>query len=440
MILDIINELNLENGSNYKKSVLKKYKDNDVLKRVLKLTYDKVSYTFGISMKNISEYSEKSGEKLYLESALNILENEFCNRLVTGNAAIKRLHYILESLRTKDAKIFEMIINRDLRINLGRTHINNVFKNLIVKPSYQRCDTYNDKNKSKINYPAIIQVKSDGKFCSVIVDDNVTFISRSGEEFKLPHLETLFKKLPSSVYNGELLVHGITNRAEGNGLLNSDKDKSKVYINLWDMIPLSEYSRPKDKNDKTPYEDRFLKLKETIKSINDINTNDSIMITESYEVNSPNEAMKYVSDWMKSGLEGGILKDKSVIFRDETSKLMLKMKLEISVEMRVTGFIEGKKGTKREKTFGSLVFQNDEETIKGSTSGFTDKELLEINNNREEWIGKIIEVQFNDLTKATNNDYYSLSHPRFIERRDDKNETDTLEKAFKLREMAMILS
>ena len=50
-----------------------------------------------------------------------------------------------------------------------------------------------------------------------------------------------------------------------------------------------------------------------------------------------------------------------------------------------------------------------------------------------------MEVQFNDLTKAEGNDYYALSHPRFIEWRNDKNETDTLEKAFQLRQMAMEL-
>jgi hypothetical protein len=49
-------------------------------------------------------------------------------------------------------------------------------------------------------------------------------------------------------------------------------------------------------------------------------------------------------------------------------------------------------------------------------------------------------VQFNDLTKAEGNDYYALSHPRFIEIRSDKDETDTLEKVQMLREMAMDLT
>ena len=54
-------------------------------------------------------------------------------------------------------------------------------------------------------------------------------------------------------------------------------------------------------------------------------------------------------------------------------------------------------------------------------------------------IGRIISVEFNDIVKSENNDYYALSHPAFIEIRNDKDETDTLEKVIQLRDMAKIL-
>ena len=60
-----------------------------------------------------------------------------------------------------------------------------------------------------------------------------------------------------------------------------------------------------------------------------------------------------------------------------------------------------------------------------------------VNTRQIEYIGKVLSVQFNDLTKAEGNDFYALSHPRFVEWRiADKDETDSLEKAFKLRDMA----
>jgi DNA ligase-1 len=128
------------------------------------------------------------------------------------------------------------------------------------------------------------------------------------------------------------------------------------------------------------------------------------------------------------------------IFRDGTAKDQLKLKLCIDADVRCTGFTEGTKGTKREQYFGAITFENDEGTIKGQCSGFNDKQLIDFNSKRDELIGKIMVVQFNDLTKARNSDVYSLSHPRFIEFRDDKDSTDTLERVQELRNMAMELS
>ena len=434
MILDIFNELNENNGSNYKIEILKKHKDNELLKRVLKMAYDSVAFTYGISMKNIS-YTQNPYGTLSLESALDDLENRFCTREVTGNDAIKELTSLLENLDEEDAKVLELIIGRDLKINMGRSNINKVFKNLIIKPPYMRCGIYNEKTRKKINFPAIVQLKADGMFQAVTVEfGKVTFTARSGEERKFPHLEKIFKDLPNGVYIGELLVDGIDDRALGNGFINSDEeDKSSVYIQLWDYVTLSEYSRGKDKENKTSYHKRFTDL------IAFVPENDRIRIIPFYAVQNIQEALERTSEWMSQGYEGSILKDWSNIFVDHTSPTQLKLKLEIDAEVRITGFQEGTPGTKREKTFGAIIFENDEGTIKGRTSGFTDDQLEDFNSRREELIGKVITVQFNDLTKAKDNDYYALSHPRFIEIRNDKNETDTLERVKELREMAITL-
>ena len=164
-----------------------------------------------------------------------------------------------------------------------------------------------------------------------------------------------------------------------------------------------------------------------------------IEIIPFFYVTNLQEALQQTSEWMSEGYEGAILKDWDMVFKDGTSKQQLKLKLEISAEMRIVGFHEGTKGTKREGKVGSIIFENDEGTIKGRTSGFDDKQLDWFTEHQEELIGNIIEVQFNDLSKANGSDTYALSHPRFIEFRNDKDETDTLEKVFKLREMAMEL-
>lgn len=484
MIKNIINELNKENGSNYKMGVLKKHKDNKQLQRVLKMCYDKVAFTYGVTMKNVSDFEPDTGDSIDLEFALDQLENLLSTRRVTGNSALKMVSTLLHNLTEDDASIIEGIIKRDLRINMGRSNINKVFKGLITKPIYMRCDTYSKKTAKNINFTnaAIVQKKADGtyrEFSSIEANTNV--VSRSGEQYDyfefekaisvidgylhgeltvfldakllskiLPDLEKLDKK--NGTTNAIDITREYTKHAEagkeyilprsiGNGLINSsDVPYDNLILDVWDLITLEDYQLAglKDKKNlpKEKYATRFTNLKDAVDKIN----HPRIRVIEYEIVDTVGKALQFASKQMSDGFEGAILKDLDMLFKDGTSKQQLKLKLEIDLEVRCTGFTEGREGTKREATFGAITFENDEGTIKGQCSGFSDSLLEDFNSRRDELIGRVFTVQFNDLTKARGNDYHALSHPRFIEFRDDKDETDTLEKAFELRTMAMELS
>ena len=58
-VYEILKELNESNSSNYKLEVLKKYQDNELLKRVLSLTNDKVKYNFGIGKTTLYKFTNK---------------------------------------------------------------------------------------------------------------------------------------------------------------------------------------------------------------------------------------------------------------------------------------------------------------------------------------------------------------------------------------------
>jgi DNA ligase-1 len=446
MIYDIIRELNKENGSNYKQTVLVKYKDNELFKRVLKMTYDRVAYTYGVTSKNIfKRMSILESEKYTLNEALDFLENNICTRKITGHDALDACLLVYESLNKEDADVFMKIIDRDLKINLGRTTINKIFKDLIAKPVYMRCDVYSTKTSKNISFAngAYVQLKADGTYREITKDgDHLSSRSRSGEEYEYPVIFEQMRDFPDGVYMGELTVRGITDRAEGNGLINSDNPPhDDIMLDLWDYVTPQEYQRARVNAKSNPCTTSYIQRFETLYKI--INQRDLVLnnvrVIPYKVVYSLKDALEQTSKWMDEGFEGSILKDLNGVFKDGTSKHQLKLKLQISAEMRITGFQDGTPGTKREGKVGSIVFENDEGTIKGRTSGFDDKLLEYFTNNKEALIGKIIEVQFNDLSKARNNDFYALSHPRFIEIRDDKNETDTLEKVKELRAMALEL-
>ena len=443
MIHAILEELNHESGSNYKMSVLKKYSSNEQLQQVLKMAYDTVAFTYGVSVEQISKFEPKTEISIDLDFALSSLSHDLAGRIVTGHAALQLAANLIGNLPEKDGELLKKIINHDLRINLGKTQINKVFNGLITKPTYMRCDVYSKKTAKNIKFPAIVQLKADGTYREFNVHDGkVTSRSRSGEDYEYPFIFEQLKSFPNGIYTGELTVKGYSDRAKGNGLINSDNPPHEdIILELWDYITHMEYMLAQLKDRKNPCCIPYIKRFEML--CNEINQRDSLRNIKliPYETaNTLTEALQQTSKWMDQGYEGAILKDLNGVFKDGTSKQQLKLKLEISAEMRCVGFNEGAKGTKREGKIGSIRFANDEGTIKGSCSGFTDNELDFFTINQNDLFGKIMEVRFNDLSKASGNDFHALTHPRFVEWRHDKDETDNLEKVFRLREMAMELS
>lgn len=440
MITRILSEINQENGSNYKLSVLKKYKDYPLLQCVLKMCYDKVTYTYGVKK---LWTPEKAEGRVSLDYFLTFLESQIVSRTLTGHMALSTIKKQMEMLTEDEQKIVFGVINRDLRLNLGRTTINKVWPNLIVKPPYMRCGVYSEKAAEKIAFPAIIELKADGAFRYVIKeDDKITFMTRSGEESTYPILEAEFKNdiFLNGVYVGEMLVANCETRQKSNGLINSDNPPhDDIILQLWDFIELEEFADAKHQRSisRTPYSTRFTTLCGMLYDYSGVNLQSHVSEIPNRIVNNIQEALTICSQWMNEGFEGAVLKDINNVFKDHTSPTQLKLKLAIDADVRVVGFSEGTPGTKREKTFGAIMYENDEGTVKGQCSGFTDAQLEDFNSRRSELIGKIITVQFNDLTKASGSETYALNHPRFIEIRNDKDETDTLERLFELKNMAI---
>lgn len=496
-IHNIIEELNLENGSNYKLEVLKKHQDNEFFQRVVKMAYDKVDFTYGLTLKSIDNFDETDFEDLTfsLEQALDLIEDKIASRKITGHAALRYVKTLFENTNNQDdLDVLRKIINRDLKTGVGTTLFNKIWKDLITKPSYMRCGVFSydkelpeldkkGKNKIKkgthrnIDFPAILQLKADGTYREFVVDAEVTARSRSGESYQYPIVFDQMQDFVPGVYTGELTVildndllqeilpgtikddkkNGTNNakviieafnesvtkgekyilpRAIGNGLINSSNPPhNNIIVEFWDFITHEEYAQARLKDRKnpcvTPYEERWNNLNTYVN-----NGFENIKLIPTVIVDNMAEVGEITSKWMNEGFEGAVLKDYSGVFKDGTSLHQLKIKVAFEIEVRILGFLEGTPGTKREETFGSMEYQIDSGEIKGSVTGFNDKQLQDFNSRREELISQIMTIQGNDLTKARNNDYHAVSHPRFIELRDDRDSTDTLERSFELLELA----
>jgi len=458
MIKNILDEINLSNGTNDKMLVLEKYKNNKLFARVLKMSMDKVVFNYGVTMLNINIPSINKGT-LSLELALDLIEKNLVTREITGNAAIELVQNLLSQVSKDSAYIIECILNRKLKINIGKTNINKVFKDLITRPPYSRCEIGTKANVEKnIDFSKKVysQVKMDGTYRSALNSSGVTIMSRQGNEDSFPLVESqlVLLQVNDKVFLGEMTLRGEKDRNKGNGLINSDNPPHEdIVFTVWDMLPASEYAMTKDeikvataKGTLSHYEDRFSELEQLLIDTPLAN----VELVEYKIVTSMKEAYEHFQEISGRGDEGTIIKAADMVWKDGNSKQQLKVKLVISAEMRITGFKEMKEGSKLDKLrkkwkmapdakiIASILFENDDKDIQGATAGISEDLMFEITGEQDRWMSKIIEVEFNDITKSKSNDYYAFSHPRFIaDRSDEKSTTDTLAKCEEMKIMAM---
>lgn len=421
-VYNILEEFNQTNSSNDKLAVMRKYKDHEQFLRVLRLTYDKVKFAFGI--RKIPTVNTMNPQKS-LDEALDFLEFQLATREITGNTAINELSLLMAQLNAEDLQVVRLITGRDLKIGIGKTVINKVLKGFITAPPYQRCSTYSEKTISRIRFPAFCQEKMDGLYVAITVDgDAISFTTRSGEELLLPKVAEKLR-LHDGVYLGELLVKGYEeDRAAGNGLINSDnKPEDLIYAVLWDYLSASGYAN----GSPIPYQQR-LRLLEKF----------PVKVVPYKIVSSLKEALEYTSEIMARGGEGTVLKDFSMPYKSHTSPLQLKLKLKIELDVRVIGFVPGNTGSKNEDYFSAILFETDDHKIQGQVgvTSMTESTRDYLKSIEKDVIGMVMAIEGNTLSKARDSSSYAVAHPRYKELRFDKTETDDIVRALDILEMA----
>ena len=420
-MIDVIKEVKACKGSKAKLNLLAEHKDNELLKLVLQMAYDKTRFKWGMTLKQVLKAPSHKLEDMGLVKAVAWMTNSL-GVTVKGNAALEAMHSILDSVTQDEAEILRGIISRDLHLGVNTKSLNKAIPGLIHTVEYMRCDVF--KPNHKVKFPAYLQVKMDGTWRELrVYPEGVKIYTRQGYEDPNPVLEELFKDCPEGRYIGELTIPGLT-RVQANGEINSDNPPyDKIHFTLWDYVT--------DKPD--AYHNRLETLKRCIP------TSELVSVVKTERVYNNEEVLSLTRKWMQEGEEGAVLKDVNLGFKNGTSNKQLKIKQIIELDVRCAGFTEGKLDTVREGKVGAITFKTDDNMIEGQTSGFDAALLEDLTANKDKYIGKVMVVQCNGLQQAEGSDIWHLMHPRFVEFRDDKTETDTLGRAQQLLQMTWSL-
>lgn len=469
-IKEIFDEIAAESSTNQKMEILKKYKDNELLKRVLYLANSKRVKFF---IKQIPEYSPNGGHfgDNSLQVALIGLD-ALITRKVTGAEASNYLKSILTALTVDDAYIIERIIEKDCKIGMGTTFMNKVFKDLIEDTPYMGAISFDEKKARAIfdkGCRGISQIKMDGRYCNAIIrGGEVELESRSGEATIVTGAKFLSElaNFEDCVLNGELTMDGVP-RYESNGIIASvidiqskrgerteketakkleafekkhgsfEKALNSIRYTVWDTITVDEYF---DKSSKIPYLIRLVKVEQLISK----SGASMVYVIESRIVNSYAEAMEHFQEVLATEVngvpqEGTILKDENGTWKDGKPTWQIKMKLEMDLDLKIVGFNYGTKGTKNENVISSLNCESSDGLVKTRPQGIKEDMMVYITDNQSELMGKIVKVKCNGLSKDKDGNY-SLLYPAFMEVRDDKTEADSLDNIKKIEDMVKNLT
>lgn len=437
-VYEILETLAANSSRNFKIDFLKQNRENETLKRVCFLA---LNPAINFYIKKIPAEHRISGF-MALDTALDVLQQRIAERVVTGDAAKLEVSRVLGMLDDYDADVIKRVISRDLRCGVSDSTVNAVWKGLIPEYPYMRCCLPKQTKLDKFNWKRGVysQLKADGMFgnINVLPDSTIEITSRNGSIFPMEKFADLASEI-SAKFKADTQTHGevlvrrsgqILSREIGNGILNSvlkggDFGPNEVPIVLvWDQIPLAEV-KPGNKY-KVEYETRFNVLAEQVSQCNEL-----VGLIETKIVNSYDEAYEHYIEMLDKGFEGTIIKDPSAIWEDTTSKLQVKFKLEVDVDLMIVDFTPGK--GKNESTFGSITCQSSDGELIVNVSGFKDKPQKgiltrqQIFDIKDELINTVMCVRSNGVMKPTkSNPKYSLFLPRYVEFRLDKKSADSL--------------
>lgn len=264
------------------------------------------------------------------------------------------------------------------------------FKTLDIELKPMLAHKYHEY-KHKLKFPVFIQPKLDG-YRGIYNPSTNKFYTRTGKEFSnVDFLLEKLKKLSISnnyILDGELYNHDF--KFEDFGSLRKTKNKSEnvnIEYHIYDLIDLS--------NPNCLFADRLNILKQLIKPNNSIKIVDTKLVENEHDIDNIHKI------FLEMNYEGSIIRNNAVYKKNFRSYDLLKLKNFDDAEYQIIGFEEEQDSLTNEKLIIFICETNDKKQFKVGSKGtkLERKILLEkVKKNPEDWIGKMLSVQYFGLT------------------------------------------
>ena len=315
------------------------------------------------------------------------------------------------------------MITKSIKLGCDKKVVNSVIPGLIPTFEIQQAYPLSEKNEPKDGEWYALSQKLNGDNCSYYKGK---LISRQGKEFKgLQHIIDDIEKLPNHenfFFNGELMRKNTDNISDdqnfqiGTGIINSEnEDKSCIYFNIYEVLPIEEFEKGESK---LTYKNRRHDVLNPLSiAIYRAGLENIRVIPIIYEGTDKSKIKELLKEFDSKGFEGLML-NKDTKWKNKRNNGILKVKSFKHADILCTDVVEG--DGKYKGTLGLIKCDYKGYEL-GVGSGFTDEQRDYYWNNKEEIIGKIVQIKYKCETKNKQGSL-SVQFPIFEIVRNDKNE------------------
>ncbi|CEQ01579.1 DNA ligase [[Clostridium] sordellii] len=404
-------------STNDKKRLLAEYGEDGLFIKLLEFTLNTYKVT-GLSKKKMNKKL-----KLIPTVELNTMDEalEYILKNNTGrDEDIINIKSYIQSLPSDLQGFYTEIFMKSYKLGASKKLANSVFGSTFVddfkvmkSTNYKDCKRDFDKKAKKDGYA--IYLKENGVRGEIIVNNGkVKIRSRQGlyvEGFL--DIENSFRNLPNGLYEGELTAIGSFKDSnercrKTRSIYSSNGIKKGVKIGLFDYISLEDMIECKNN---TPTTERKKFIENIAKNAN----SELIYYIEPIYIGSDLNMMDKILDDVTATKEEGISANiLTAPYEFKKSKWAVKYKKFNTIDLKIIGMTEG--DGKNKGKLGSMLV--DYKGTPVGVGGWTGYERDYYWNNQDEYIGRVLEISYKDITTDTKTGKESLEFAQRVTMRE----------------------
>ena len=420
------NEIVESNSRLHKQAVLKKYADDEVIKKYLQIAFDPY-LIFGISNKKL--YKEVHVGDVWCAQTVFELFDYLTEHNTGRDTDIAVCQLALDWFASDSgelASFLELLICKDLTLGVDSKTINKEIPGCIHTFDVQLANKYFDKPEYVEGKKFAITTKIDGgRIIALKENGQVSFFTRAGQKYEgLVDLEDEMSRLmpDNTCLDGEitLLCRGNLSSKEAYKetmkiVRTKDKEKHGIKMLVFDWMPAEDF---KKQQCNLSYKLRRVELEQTF-CMTDFRYFELLPLL--YVGEDTSKITEILEEEVANGEEGIMVNIWDANYDFKRTNSLLKCKKMQTMDLEIIDFEEGE--GRLVGTLGAILVRYKNGNVVKVGSGFSDQMRKEIWQNRESHLGTICEIQyFEETTNAEGGE--SLRFPIFKDFRHDKFEAD----------------